>query len=111
MRPGLTKDDYLRELSKQAAKAEFAALVIGFERETRFVWSGTMDAASRLDKLLSAGGRAFAVLGADIVANAIVYRLDPLPPYDTQEWVRPYLAGVGDTVMEIFKQRWENARN
>jgi hypothetical protein len=111
VRPELTKDECLRELSKQAAKDEFTALVIGFEQETRFVWSGTLDAPLRLDTLLSAGGKPIGVLGANVVANAVVYRLEPLPPYDTQEWVPPYLAGVGDTVMEIFKQRWENARN
>lgn len=111
MKPEMTKDDYLRELSKQAEQTQFAALVIGFERETRFVWSGVPDAASRLEILLSAGGKAFGVLGASIVANALVYCLDPLPPYDTQEWVLRYLAGVGDTVMESFRQRWQNARN
>ena len=108
---GLTRDECLRELSKEAERAEFAALVIGFERETRFVWSGSPDAPERLSQLVGVGGKALAVLGVNIVANALIYRLEPLPPYDNQEWVRAYLAVVGDTVMENFRQRWENARN
>jgi len=111
MKPELTKDECLGKLVKQASQAEFAALVIGFEHETRFVWSNTEDAPGRLEKLLGAGGKAVGVLGADIVANAVVYHLEPFPPYDAQEWVRSYLAGVGDTLMEIFKERWQNARN
>ena len=111
MNAGLTRDECLRELRKQAGKAEFSALVIGFERETRFVWSSAVDAPGRLEKLLNAGGKAIGVFGANVVANAVVYYLEPFPPYDTQDWVRPYLAGVGDTVMEIFKERWQNARN
>ena len=107
----LTEDECLRELSKEAERAEFAALVIGFARETRFVWNGSPDAAERLSQLVSGGGKALALLGVNIVANALIYRLEPLSPYDAQEWVRPYLAVVGETVMEHFKRRWENARN
>ena len=107
----LTEDECLRELSKEAERAEFAALVIAFERETLLVWNGSPDAAKRLNQLVSAGGKTLAVLGANVVANAVVYHLDPLPPYEDQDWVRPYLMVGGDTVMENFKQQWENARN
>jgi hypothetical protein len=111
MSRALTSIDYLRALSNEAEQYEFAALVVGFERETRFIWNGVPDAACRLDTLLIEGGKPMAVLGASIVGNAVVYRLDPFPPYDGDESVRRYLASVGDNVMETFKQRWQNARN
>ena len=111
MNTPLTTEDYLRELVEQSRPAEFAALVIAFEDQTRFIWRNSADGASRLEALLGTGGKPLAILGANIRGNAVVYWVRPFPPYAEDAEVRRYLEVVGDEVMETFKHRWEAARN
>jgi hypothetical protein len=75
------------------------------------VWSAGEDPAARLKALLRSGGKPFAILGADIVGNAFIYRLNPFPEYEEAIWMRRYLAAVGENVAEILEQRLSAARN
>jgi hypothetical protein len=106
-----TPAHYLDELLVEAREADFAAIVVGYEAETRFVWSTSDDPAARLDALLRSGGKPVAILGADIVGNAFIYRLNPFPEYEDNTWARRYLAAVGECVAEILEQRAVAARN
>ena len=106
-----TPADYLHELFGEARQADFAAIVVGYEAETRFVWSSSEDPASRLDALLRSGGKPVAILGADIVGNAFIYRLNPFPEYEDNTSTRQYLAAVGERVASILEQRVAAVRN
>jgi hypothetical protein len=103
--------EYLDDLVLEASHADFAAIVVGYEEETRFVWSGSDDPAARLKALLCSGGRPFAILGADIVGNAFIYRLIPFREYEGETWMLPYLAAVGENVATTLAQRLTVARN
>jgi hypothetical protein len=111
MFPPWTTNDYLKALRSEAQEAEFAAIVVGFDRETRFVWSGRDDPAAKLEALLRTGGKPVAVLGANIVGNAFLYRLTPFPEYEDDPGTRQYLATVGENVAGILEQRLEAALN
>jgi len=111
MTPSRTPADYLNALLQEARQADFAAIVVGYEEETCFVWSAGEDPAARLKALLRSGGKPFAILGADIVGNAFIYRLNPFPEYEEAIWMRRYLAAVGENVAEILEQRLSAARN
>jgi hypothetical protein len=111
MTPPRTPAHYLDELFVEATEADFAAIVVGYEAETRFVWSTSDDPAARLDALLRSGGKPVAILGADIVGNAFIYRLNPFPEYAEDAWTRQYLAAVGERVAGILEQRVAAARN
>jgi hypothetical protein len=111
MTPSRTPADYLNALLQEARQADFAAIVVGYEEETSFVWSASDDAAARLKALLCSGGRPFAILGADIVGNAFIYRLVPFREYEDETWMRPYLAAVGENVASTLAQRLSAARN
>ena len=106
-----TPADYLQELFGEAKRADFAAIVVGYELETRFIWSTNDDPAARLEALLSSGGKPVAILGADIVGNAFIYRLNPFPEYEDDTWTRQYLVAVGERVAGILEQRVAAARN
>jgi hypothetical protein len=97
--------DYMSELSEEARRADFAAIVVGYDEQTRFVWSTGEDPATRLKVLLRAGGKAVAILGADIIGNAFIYRLNPFPAYQDDAAARRYLAAVGAKVADILEQR------
>jgi hypothetical protein len=111
MIPSRTPADYLDALSGEAGKADFAAIVVGCERETRFVWSTSDDAAAQLEGLLRAGGKAVAILGADIAVHAFTYRLNPFPEDEDDAGTRRYLAAVGENVAGILEQRLQAALN
>ena len=111
MTPRRTPADYLHELFGEARQADFAAIVVGCEIETRFIWSTNDDPAARLEALLNSGGKPVAILGAEIVGNAFIYRLNPFPEYEDDAGVRRYLATVGETVAGILEQRVAATRN
>ncbi len=111
MTPSRTLVDYLNALVQEASQADFAAIVVGYEEETRFVWSAGDDPAARLKALLRSGGKPFAIMGADIVGNAFIYRLNPFPEYEDEKWMREYLAAVGENVAGLLEQRLAAARN
>ena len=106
-----TTDEYLRELVEQSQQAEYAALVIAFEAQTRFIWRNSAQAASRLEAFLATGGKPMAVFGANVRGNAVVYWVQPFPPYAEDAAVRRYLEAVGEELMETYKARWEASRN
>jgi hypothetical protein len=106
-----TPADYLDELFGEAKRADFAAIVVGYDLETRFIWSTNDDPATRLEALLSSGGKPVAILGADIVGNAFIYRLNPFPEYEEDVWTRKYLAAVGENVAAILERRLQTALN
>ena len=110
MNAPMTSEDYLKELI-QSKDSEFAALVIGFETVTRFLWRNSPDLALRLNDLMSSGGKPIAILGANVVGNAVVYSVEPFHQYADDPGVRRYLEAVGDQAMEALKRRWEAARN
>ena len=111
MTPSRTAADYLDELLGEARQADFAAIVVGYEEETRFVWSTSDDPEARLEALLSSGGKPVAMLGADLIGNAFIYRLNPFPEYEDDPWTREYLAAVGEQVASILEQRVAAVRN
>ena len=111
MNSPLTSEDYVRELIQNSKETEFAALVIAFETQTRFVWRNSPDVAQRLHALMSEGGKPMAILGANVVGNAVVYSVQPFAQYAEDTAIRRYLEVVGDQAMETFKRRWEVSRN
>ena len=103
--------EFMSELSDEAKRADFAAIVVGYDEQTRFVWSTCENPAARLEALLSAGGKPVAILGADIIGNAFIYRLNPFPEYEEDTRTRQYLSAVGQEVVSILEQRLPAARN
>ena len=85
--------------------------MVRYEEETRFVWSAGNNPAARLKALLRSGGKPFAIIGADIVGNAFIYRLNPFPEYEDEKWIREYLAAVGENIEGLLEQRLAAARN
>jgi hypothetical protein len=106
-----TTTDCIAALRSEAQEADFAAIVVGYDRETRFVWSGRDDPAARLEALLLTGGKPVAVLGADIVGKAFIYRLTPFPEHADDPGTRRFLVAVGENLAAILEQRVAAVRN
>lgn len=106
-----TTRDCLAALRSEAQEADFAAIVVGYDRETRFVWSGREDPSARLEALLLTDGKPVAALGADIVGNALIYRLTSFPEYEDHPGTLRSLAAVGENLAAILEQRVAAVRN
>lgn len=51
-----TTKDLVNELREEAKGAKIAALVVGFEKETKYVWNQSPDPLHDLNALIEAGG-------------------------------------------------------
>jgi hypothetical protein len=103
--------DYMRELDEEAGRADCAAIVIGYDQGTCFVWSMGEAPAVRLEALLQAGGRAVAILGAKLDGNAFICELNPFPEYEEDARMRKYLEAVGATVADMLDKYLAAALN
>ena len=102
---------YLHELRCAAKRADYAAIVVGYERQTRFVWSMGGDPGTKLQALIDAGGRPMAILGARVIGNAFLYSLTPFPEYEKCPGVQAYLAAIGEEVTRVLEERVKASRN
>ena len=102
---------YLDELCRAAKGVDFAAIVIGYERQTRFVWSMGSDPAAKLKALMDSGGKPMAILGASVIGNAFLYSLIPFPEYEECAGVQAYLEAIGEEVTCALAERLQASLN
>jgi hypothetical protein len=107
----MNSTDCLKALDRESARSDFAAIVVGYPEQTRFVWSASADPAARLEALRRAGGKPVAVLGASIAGNALIYWLTPFQEFSENEETDRYLAAVGENVAGIVERRLQALRN
>jgi hypothetical protein len=62
-------------------------------------------AAARLEAWLNIGGKPAAILSAEIIASALVYRPNPFPPYQDDAAARKDLAAVDEQVAAVLEPR------
>jgi len=80
-----------------------AALVVGFEAETKFVRDSDPDPLWKLDALVKRGGRPVGMIGfTNDFYEADVWRSHyrPLEEYAGEEWAKPYLEMLIHVIFE-----------
>jgi len=84
--------DLVAELHETAAGNDRAALVVGFDDRTEFVWASDPDALHALNAHVRSGGDPLGLLtGRDDGEGATSVRARPLAEYESAEWVEKYL--------------------
>jgi len=87
-----TTADLVAELKEAAADRSHAALVVGFDHRTEFVWADDPDALHVLNALVENGGDPLGlVTGYDDGEGATAVHARPLAEYEGEEWVEKYL--------------------
>ena len=90
-----TTADLVAELREVATDTARAALVIGFDDRTEFVWSNDPDALLLLNAHVMNGGDPLGlVTGSDDGDGATSVRAHPLIEYQDDEWVEKYLISI-----------------
>jgi hypothetical protein len=103
--------DYMRVLEEEAAQADCAAIVVGYDQGTCFVWSMSKAPAVRLEALLETGGKPVAILGARLDGKAFICELNPFPEYQEDAKMIKYLEAVGTTVAEMLEKHFAASLN
>jgi hypothetical protein len=95
--------DLIGEFRRWSRWVDKAALVVGFEAETKFVRDSDTDPLSRLDALVNAGGKPVGMIGfkSDFwEADSWRSYHKPLEECAGEEWVKPYLEMLIHVVFE-----------
>jgi hypothetical protein len=94
--------DLVDEMRKEAKTAWLVAIVVGFETETKFVFSSRSHPLEELDMLVKNKGSPVGLLRFDKENSAVQGSFRPFQEYENEEWARNYLAGLLEHAEEII---------
>lgn len=94
--------DLVNEMLAEAKKAWLVAIAVGFEQETRFVFSSGRQPLKELNQLVQKGGSPIGLLRFDLEDSQIQGSYRPFAEYENEEWTKKYLAGLLDNTEEII---------
>jgi len=90
-----TTADLVAELNEVAIDCSHAALVVGFDHRTEFVWASDPDALQLLNAhVLNGGDPLGLVTGHNDGDGATSVHARPLAEYERAEWVEKYLISL-----------------
>jgi len=94
--------DLVNEMLAEGKNAWLVAIVVGFEQETRFVFSSAKQPLLELNQLVQKGGSPIGLLRFDREDSQIQGSYRPFGEYGNEEWAKEYLAGLLDNTGEII---------
>jgi hypothetical protein len=94
--------DLVNEMLAEAKNAWLVAIAVGFEQETKFVFSSQKQPLGDLNQLIQNGGSPIGLLRFDKVDGSVQGSFRPFEEYANEEWAQKYLAGLLDNSGEII---------
>jgi hypothetical protein len=94
--------DLIDEMFAEAKAAWLVAIVVGFENETKFVFSSRKHPLEELNELVKNGGSPVGLLRFDKQNRSVQGSYRPFQEYEREEWVQKYLAGLLENTGEII---------
>jgi len=94
--------DLVREMQEEAKKAWLVAIAVGFENETKFVFSSGSHPLEDLNTLVKRGGAPLGVLRFEKENASVQGSYRPFEEYENEQWVKNYLAGLLENTEEII---------
>jgi hypothetical protein len=94
--------DLVNEMLAEAKNAYLVAIAVGFEDDTRFVFSSQKQPLGDLNQLIQKGGSPIGLLRFDKDNSQIQGSFRPFEEYANEEWANKYLAGLLDNTGEII---------
>ena len=91
--------DLITQLQEQAQSVQLAALVVGFEERTEFVWAHEPEPLATLNGLIRKVGESMAIITHDRGHVRAV----PLAEYEGEEWVEKYLIDLLNRTRDTFR--------
>jgi hypothetical protein len=96
--------DLIRELDHEAKNHWYAAMVLGFEASTSFVWSKDKNRLATLNSAIQAGGTPVGLITVDKLGNEFVMRTRIYPEHwHSQDFdAGAYLAALTNQIKETL---------
>ena len=95
--------DLVDEMRAEAKTAWLVAIAVGFETETKFVFSSRRHPLEELDQLVINGGSPIGLLRFEKENSTVQGAYRPFVEYENAKWVKDYLAGLLDKTEEIIE--------
>ena len=96
--------DLVNEMLKEAKGAWLVAIAVGFETETKFVFSSQKQPLAELNQMVQRGGSPIGLLRFEKEDSQIQGSYRPFEEYTNEEWAKKYLSGLLDNTEEIIGQ-------
>jgi hypothetical protein len=96
-----TVEELIAELDDIALTVDKAAIVVGFETTTIFVWSDKADRLSHLTEAVKSGGMPIGYAGIRFTSEgekSVEIMATPLRELSEQDWVKKLLMGICQNV-------------
>jgi len=94
--------DLVQEMVDEAKKAWLVAIAVGFQQETKFVFSSGSHHLEDLNRLVKNGGSPIGLLRFDKENSSVQGSYRPFEEYANESWVNEYLAGLLENTGEII---------
>jgi hypothetical protein len=94
--------DLIQEMKEEAKKAWLVAIAVGFENETKFVFSSGSHPLEDLNTLVKRGGAPIGLLQFEKENTSVQGSYRPFEEYENEPWVKNYLAGLLENTEEII---------
>jgi hypothetical protein len=94
--------DLVNEMLKETKSAWLVAIAVGFENDTRFVFSSQVQPLTALNQLVQKGGSPIGLLRFEKENSQIQGSFRPFEEYANEEWAKKYLADLLDNTREII---------
>lgn len=94
--------DLIEEMKAEAKKAWLVAIAVGFEHETKFVFSSGSRPLEDLNTLVKRGGAPIGLLRFEKDNSSVQGSYRPFGEYENEPWVQQYLGGLLENTGEII---------
>jgi hypothetical protein len=94
--------DLIQEMKEEAKKAWLVAIAVGFENETKFVFSSSGRPLEDLNTLVKMGGAPIGLLQFEKENTSVQGSYRPFEEYENEPWVKTYLGGLLENTEEII---------
>ena len=94
--------DLIQEMKDEAKKAWLVAIAVGFEHETKFVFSSGSRPLEDLNTLVKRGGVPIGLLRFEKEDSSVQGSFRPFGEYESEPWVQNYLGGLLENTGEII---------
>ena len=97
--------DLVQEMMNEAKNTWLVAIAVGFQNETKFVFSSSSHPLEDLNRLVRIGGSPIVLLRFDKENTSVQWFYRPFEEYENESWAKEYLAGLLENTGEIIAQR------
>ena len=91
------------EMRAEAKKTWLVAIAVGFETDTKFVFSSHHYPLEELDRLVQNGGSPIGLLRFEKESSMVQGSYRPFLEYENEDWANKYLAGLLENSGEILE--------